>query len=102
MAVSIDHSRESGGLGLQIELGDIVQHVNGKAAEFDDFRLRQLARPGACVDVPADGRNRRNLLQLLKNFGITHISGVNNVLGFAQCRYCLRTKQPVRVGNDAY
>ena len=101
VAVAGDHDSESRHLRLQIELRQIVQHEDGNAAEFDDFRLRQSARPHVFVDVAADRAHRRNGCQVLKNLGRADVSRVNNVLRALQSGERFRAKQSVSIGDDA-
>ena len=71
---------ESRGFRLQIELRQVVQHINGKAADLDNFRLWQLARPCILVDVAANGGNWRDGCECGKDIGRADISRVNDVL----------------------
>ena len=96
-----DHDFESRHLRLQIEFRQIVQHEDGNDAEFDNFRLRQLARPGIPVYVAADRAHRRNGCEVLENLGRADISRVNDVLRALQRRECLWAKQPMSIGDDA-
>ena len=45
MAVAVYDHAESGGFGLQVELAEIMQHIDRHAAGFNDFGFRQSARP---------------------------------------------------------
>ena len=101
MAVSRDHNSESGSFRFQIELRQIVQHINGNAAELDNLSFRQLPCPRPSIDIAANRRHGRNRRELLKNLRRANVSCVNDVLGPAQRLQRLRTKQPVRVGDDA-
>src|SRR3981081_3001909 len=60
MAVAINHHAKSGGFRLQVELAAIMQHIDGHAADSDDFSFRQNARPRSSVDVAADRGYRGN------------------------------------------
>lgn len=101
MTVPRDHHAESGSLGLQIQLRQIVQDVNRRTAEFDYFGLRESASPGALIDVAANRRERRDCYQGFENFGITDIAGMNNVVRAAQGLNRFRPEQAVRIRNDA-
>jgi hypothetical protein len=78
-----------------------MQNVNRDAGEFDHFGLGQWARPRGFVDVASDGGYGRKRSELLENLRLSDVSGVNNVIGPAQCRERLGTKQAVRVGDNA-
>lgn len=43
VAVATDHDRESSGLWLEVQLSQIVQNVDGNAAQFEHLGFRQLA-----------------------------------------------------------
>lgn len=75
-----DDDLKPGGLGLQIEISKVVQYVDRKAAEFENFAVGQLPRPVRGIDVAANGCERGNPGQLSENFRCTHISGVNDVV----------------------
>jgi len=83
VAVAGDHYTESRSLRLQIKLRQIVEHINCDACKLNDFRLRQVARPGALVDIAADGRHWRDSRELLKNFRCANVARVNDVFGSA-------------------
>ena len=78
-----------------------MQDVNRHAAEFDNFGLGEPPGPAAFVDVAANGSEGCNCCQFFENFGIADIPGVNDVVRAAQRSDRFRTKQPVRVGDDA-
>lgn len=101
MAVARDDHLEASSFRLQVKLGQIVQHINGDAAEFNDFGFRKLARPLPFINVAADRSHRGKRSKLGKNFGISDITGVNDVLRAAQRFKSLRSKQAMRIGNDA-
>jgi len=101
MAVSGDDDIEPGYFRLQIELSQIMQHIDGDSANLDDFCLRQLAGPGLFVDIAADRGHGRDRRKLIKNLGSAHIAGVDDVLRAAQRCESLGPKQTVGVGDDA-
>ena len=101
MAVPGYDDFESRCFWLQIELRQVMQYVDGNAAEFDNICFRQLPRPGAFVDVSAHGGDGRNSSQLFENLGIPDIPAVNDMLGPTQRCDRFGTKQAVRVGDDA-
>jgi hypothetical protein len=49
-----DDRRDSGGAGVDIEIMDIVEHVNGVTTEFHEFRGRQVAARTSFIHVPTD------------------------------------------------
>ena len=99
--MSADDHRETGGLGLEIQLGKIVQHIDGNAAGFEYFSLRQPLGPCAFIDVAPDRRDRGDGAKLIQNLRCAHISRMNNVVRSAQSLDGFRTQQAVRVGDNA-
>lgn len=96
-----DHRVEPSGFGLQIELRQIVQHINGNACDLDGFSFRQSARPRTLVDIAANRGHGRNMLELFKNLRRANITRMNDVAHSAQRIQCFRTKQSVGIGDDA-
>jgi len=101
MGVARDYDFESGRIGLQIEVGQIMQDVNRDAPEFDEVSFRQLARPRSFVDVAADGGQRSKRNKLVENFRISDIAGMNDVLGATERLKSFWSKQSVCIGDDA-
>jgi hypothetical protein len=101
VAVPRDHNSESCSCRFQIELRQIVQHINGNAAELNNLSLGQLARPRFNIDIAANRGDRRKRRELVKNLRRANVACVNDVLRPAQRLQRFRTKQPVRVGDDA-
>lgn len=60
VAMAKDDDLKSRGFGLEIELRQVVQHVDSDASAFENFCLRQRLRPCAFVNVAAYGNDRRN------------------------------------------
>src|SRR5215472_16911483 len=44
MTMAVNHRREIGSLGLEVELVEDVEHVDGDAVDCDNFTKRQFAR----------------------------------------------------------
>ncbi len=66
--------------GLQIELRQIMEHVDGGPADLDDFGLRELPGPSLFVDVAADRRHGRDRQKLFQNLGSTHVARMDDML----------------------
>jgi len=99
--VSGYHNPEASRFGLQIQLGEVMQDVDGNAGDFDDLGLGQFASQGPFVDVPAYRGHRCDIGECLEDLGCAYVAGVNDVLGSTKCCKCFRTKQAVRIGDDA-
>jgi hypothetical protein len=82
MAVN-DHAK-SRHFRLQIELAEVVQHINGHAARFHDLGFSQRLCPRAGIDVAANSGNGRDFRKPFKNFRIPDVASVKNAVGPAQ------------------
>ena len=80
MAVPGNDDIESRSFGLQIQLREIVQYVDGNAARFEDFSLRQLARPRIFVDISANGGYGRNGCELRNDFRRADVTCMDDVV----------------------
>ena len=101
MAVAVHHHAESGGSQLQVESAEIMQHIDGHAAGFDDFGFRQSARPGVGVDVTADRGDGRDFDKRFEDFASANVAGVEDAVGSAQGLDRLEPQQAVGVGDYA-
>ena len=101
MAVPRDHDLEPSRFRLQIKPRQIVENINGSAADLDDFSFRQPARPRFVVYVAANGCHWRERCELLKNFRSPNIPGVNDLLRPAQRLNSFGPEQAVSIGNNA-
>ena len=99
MAVAVHDHAESGGFWLQVELAKIMQDIDGHAAGFDDFGLRQSARPRSSVDVTADRGYWGNPRERFEDFGRADIAGVDDAVGPSQSVDGFGPQQAVGVGD---
>src|SRR5580658_996532 len=101
VTMAADHGRKSGRFGLEVQPRQIVQHVDGNAAQFKHCGFRQLARPHALIDVAAHRSHMCNVGKLFENLRRADIPGMNDVIGSAQGFDGLRAQQAVRVRDNA-
>ncbi len=101
VTVATNNDGESGGFGFEVQLRQIVQHIDGNATQFKHFGFRQLVRPRSFVDVAAHGYKRGDGGEFFKDLGRAYIPGMNDVFGSALGFEGLRTQQAVRIGDDA-
>ena len=101
VTVAAYDNRESGGFGLEIQLRQIVQHVDGNTAQFERLGFRQLARPRTFVYIATHGSDGGNGREIVENLRRPNISGMNDVVGPAQSCNGLVTQQAVGVRDDA-
>jgi hypothetical protein len=95
-----DHSNPSG-IGLEVQVRNGVQHVDEAAIEFDRLSGRKLRGGTVGVDVSADGSDRRDLSQRVKDPNVTDITCVQDVCCPAQSVESFGSQQAVSVGDDA-
>ncbi len=77
--MAADYDGESSSLWFKVQLRQIVQHIDGYSANFENFRLSKLESPRSLVDIAPRSGQRRDRGQLLKNLWCAHIPGVNDV-----------------------
>ena len=99
--MAVDHHSESGSLRFYIELGEIMQHINRHAADLNDLGLGQFSGPFPSVDIASNRRHGRQSRELIKNLERAHVPGMNDAVASTQPCHRFRTKQSVRVGNNA-
>lgn len=101
VAVSIDHGRKSCGLRLEVEILEFVEHVDRETSGFEDIGFRNGLRPGAMINVSADGGDRGDQVELVQDFEIAYVASVEDEVGALQGFDDFRAKQAVRVRDDA-
>jgi hypothetical protein len=84
MRVAADDRVETRGLWLEVEIVEIVEHVNMEASGLDNRRERKLLGPMLRVHITAHGKHWRDGLELREYFGRADVSRVNNKLYTAQ------------------
>src|SRR5207302_11205701 len=92
--------RKPGGGGLERELGEVVDDVEGVRPHLDDVVDRQRAGPRTVVVVAADGPDRRDGPQGVEHGGSADVSTVDDEVRPPKPRQRLRPHEPVRVGYD--
>jgi hypothetical protein len=106
VAMTGDDDFESGGFRVQVELRQIVQHVDGNAGKLNDCGLRQAASPVvfinvAAIDVAADGGYWGDGRECFENFRRPNVTSMNDVFRPAQRFEGFGPKQSVRIRDDA-
>ena len=99
--MSADNDRESGGFGIDVQLSQIVEHVNGNAADLKYIVLWQFARPSCFVDVAANNGDGGDGRKPVEDLGRAYVAGMNDAFAAAQGFDGLRPQQAVRVGDDS-
>lgn len=84
--------------GIEIEVIEVVEHVQQRLAHFDDLGPGQ---PVAHIDVAANGGDGRNRAQRVKHARLAYVARVDDVLDAAQRVYRLRAQQPMSIRDHA-
>ena len=69
MGVARNNGIDPGGLGFQVQIAQIVKHVESCTSKFDDDGCRELGRPWGGVHIPAHGKDRCNAAKAGEDFG---------------------------------
>lgn len=101
VGVAADYDLKAGRLRITVECVPIVQHIDTGSPKLDRCLLRKGLAPRLGVHIPSHGVNRRNVLELAKDSGIANVASMNDGVRSPKCRECFRTKQTVRVGDQA-
>jgi len=97
VGVARDDNVEARGFGVEVEILEPVQHVDGSVGEFDDLGQRERACPGFRVHVAAYSMDRGDGLKLFEDGEIADIAGVEDGAGPFESREGFRAKEAVRV-----
>jgi hypothetical protein len=101
MGVAADDGAKAGGLRLEVEIVEIVEHEEMAAGGFHYRGERKFLRPGLRIHIAAHGKHRGDEFELRKNFGSAHVSRVKDELDTLESALRLRAEQAVSIGNDA-
>ncbi len=101
MRVAGDDDIDAARCGVEIELVNVVQDMDSASAECNGNGVRVGSRPGSCIDIPPDCRDRRNPTKAIDDVGTTDVAGVNDVRDAREASLGLRAKQTMRIGDDA-
>ena len=96
-----DHT-DACGLRLDVKVEEIVQHVDGRAADFDKVRSGELRAGSFGVDVAFDRGHGSDDGKAAENVDVAHVSCMQDVVHTLQHADDLRTQESVRIRNDTY
>ena len=71
VGVAGDDGGESGGCGIQVELFQIVEHVQRESAGFNYFVQRKSLAPGTGIDVSANRLHGCNVTEFVRGFQVS-------------------------------
>lgn len=95
--MSRDNRGESCCFWFQIQVCDAVQNVNGDPACFQHFIFWQFPCPRLTIYVPSHHSKGSDRVQLLRNFGISDVARVNDVIRSPQWGYRFGSQQTMRI-----
>jgi len=84
MGMAADDHVESRGPRVQVKRMYVVQNVKLDAARLRDSGLRQRFRPIFLIDVSAHSNHQSKFSESGENFGLSHVSGMENQLRTAK------------------
>ena len=99
MGVAGDHDLEAGDFGIEVELAEVVEHIDQDVLDADDFGGWQGSSPGLGVHVAADGHDRRDASKSIKDGGVANVASVDDSLAALQGGQSFGAKQTVGVGD---
>lgn len=78
MGMTGDHGREPSGLGVEVEIGQVVEDVELPRSHGNDIDKRERCRPRATVDIASNGRRGRDRAELFEYFSSADVAGMND------------------------
>ncbi len=101
VVVTIHDNAETSRLGPQIQFVQIVQQVDRDTIDLDHLSLRQFPRPFLLVHISAHGSYGSDFMQLLQDFRIANIPGMQGDIRSPQRFDGFGPQQSVCVGDHA-
>jgi len=99
--MAIKNSRKFRGRRIQMNRLHVMQHVEVLAFEKHDLGFRKLATFACPIDVAANCRNWRDMLERFDDFKVADIPEMQNVFDSAKRGYDLRTQQAMCIADNA-
>jgi hypothetical protein len=100
VGVAVEDDAEAGGLGLDVEVGKVVEHVDEAAAELEGFGGGEVGAGAVAVDVAANGGDGSNVAEGFEDVGVADVAGVEDVVDAREEREKLWAEEAVGVGED--
>jgi hypothetical protein len=91
-----DHAHARGPW-IDVEFGEIVNHVDEYVAHSDQFGVPQALGPGRGIIVAPDCDEGSHGGQVIENLGITHIAAVHDVVAADEKRTRFGSEQPMGI-----
>ncbi len=87
----------SGGIRIEVQLMEIVKHIDAGSGQLDEFRCGQLCTWAAAVNVSAYGDEGRQFRKPVEDGSVAYIPHMKDVGHAAQGVHGFRAKQAVCV-----
>ena len=101
MRVPRDDDRDTLPRRIEVQIFDIVQHVDRPIGQHQGRPVGERARPWLRVDVAPDRGGRCDRPQARHDLGATDVARVDNVVDTGEPLLRLGAQQPMRVRDDA-
>ena len=92
---------DAGGTRIDVELRQVVQHIQEDFADLDELGLVDRARPVLPIVVAAHDRDGGHRAQSGQDFGVPDVPGMHDVVAAGEKIDRLRAQQPMRVRNQS-
>jgi len=86
MGMSRDDNVDPGRLGINVNLVEIVQHIERPTAQHDELGIRIVLCP-AYIDVPSYSRSRGNPSESPDYFWSANVASMDDVVGPGEVLY---------------
>jgi hypothetical protein len=95
-----DDRAEAAGDWIDVEGTEVVQNVQGRAADSGHVGLGQRVRPRATIDVAANNNEWSQPAERWKDLGIADVAGMDDEIDAAEGGDGFRPEPSVRIGDD--
>ena len=85
MGVVVEDDADACGVGVKVEVVEVVEHVDEAAAEFHGFGGGEVGAGAGGVDVSADGSGGCDAAELGEDVGVAYVTGVQDVIDASEC-----------------
>lgn len=102
VGVAVEDDGHAGGLRLDIEIVQSVDHVDQAAGELYGLGGREGGAGAGTVDVAANGGEGGDLAEGVEDGWVAYVAGVEDVVDAAEGHDGFGAEEAVGVGEDAY
>jgi hypothetical protein len=99
--VSEDHDTEACREGIEVELGDVVEHIDGNTVYPKHLGLRDRFGPFTFVVVATHDRDWSEILERLNHSGVANVARVNDEIAAAKKLDRLGPQEAVSIRDES-